>query len=179
LRYLVETIDPRLYFQKNQDSKLIRYADAGYLSDPLNARSQSGYVFLHSGTAISWKSCKQTLVAASTNHLEIIVLYEASCECDWLRRMIDHTQKLCGIGAIQSPTIIYEDNVACVAQMQIRYIKTNYIKYISLKLFYSHELQECGKISIFQIKSCDNLANLFTKSLFLATFDKCVKGIGM
>jgi virulence-associated protein VapD len=30
-----------------------------------------------------------------------------------------------------------------------------------------------------QIKSCYNLADLFTKSLPLATFDKCVKGIGM
>jgi hypothetical protein len=41
LRYLVDTIDLGLYFQKNQDSKLFRYADAGYLSDPRNARSQT------------------------------------------------------------------------------------------------------------------------------------------
>jgi hypothetical protein len=40
LRYLTGTIDLGLHFQKNQDSKLIRYADAVYLSDPLNARSQ-------------------------------------------------------------------------------------------------------------------------------------------
>jgi hypothetical protein len=81
LRYLVGTIDLGLYFQKDQDSKLIGYADAGYLSNPLNARSQTGYVFLHGGTTIPWKSCKQTLVAASTNHSEIIALYEASYEC--------------------------------------------------------------------------------------------------
>jgi hypothetical protein len=30
-----------------------------------------------------------------------------------------------------------------------------------------------------QIKSCDNHADLFTKSLPLVIFDKCVKGIGM
>jgi hypothetical protein len=30
-----------------------------------------------------------------------------------------------------------------------------------------------------QIKSCDNLVDLFTKSLPLATFDKCVKDISM
>jgi hypothetical protein len=34
LRYLVGIIDLGLYFQKNQDSKLIGYADADYLSDP-------------------------------------------------------------------------------------------------------------------------------------------------
>jgi hypothetical protein len=53
LRYLVGTIYLGLYFQKNQDSKLIMYDDIGYLLDPLNARSQTGYVFLHGGTTIS------------------------------------------------------------------------------------------------------------------------------
>jgi hypothetical protein len=63
--------------------------------------------------------------------------------------------------------------------METGYIKTNWTKYISPKLFYPHELQKGGDISILQIKSCDNLANLFTKYLPLATFDKCVKRIGM
>jgi hypothetical protein len=93
--------------------------------------------------------------------------------------MIDHVQKLCEIGAIESPTIIYEDNAACVAQMQTGYIKTNYTKHISPKLFYPHKLQESGEINILQIKSCNNLVDLFTKSLPLVTFDKCVKGIDM
>jgi hypothetical protein len=66
--------------------------------------------------------------------------------------MIDHIQKSCGICAIVSPTIIYEDNVAWVAQMQTGYIKPNYTKHISLKLFYPHELQEGGEINILQIK---------------------------
>jgi hypothetical protein len=53
------------------------------------------------------------------------------------------------------------------------------MKHISSKLFYPHELQEHGEISILQTKSCDNIVNLFTKLLPLAIFDKCVKGIGM
>jgi hypothetical protein len=61
--------------------------------------------------------------------------------------------------------------------MQTGYIKTNYMKHISSKLFYPHELQEHGKISILQTKSCDDLVDLFTKSLPLAVFDKCVKDI--
>jgi hypothetical protein len=77
-----------------------------------------------------------------------------------------------GICALESPMIIYEDNVACVAQMQTGYIKTNYTKYISLKLFYPHELQDHGKISMLQTKSCDNLVDLFTKSLPFTIFDK-------
>jgi hypothetical protein len=93
--------------------------------------------------------------------------------------MIDHIQISCGIGAIGSLTIIYEDNAACVAQMQTGYVKTNYTKHISPKLFYPHQLQKSGEISILQTKSCDNYTDLFTKSLPLATFDKCVKDIDM
>jgi hypothetical protein len=53
------------------------------------------------------------------------------------------------------------------------------MKYISPKLFYPHELQEHGEIGILQIKYYNNLADLFTKSLSFAIFDKCVKCIGM
>jgi hypothetical protein len=53
------------------------------------------------------------------------------------------------------------------------------MKHIYPKLFYQHELKEGGEINILQIKSCDNLADLFTKSLPLATFDKYVKDIDM
>jgi hypothetical protein len=60
------------------------------------------------------KSSKQTLTATSTNHSKIIALFEASHECIWLHRMINHMQQSCGIGLIESPTIIYKDNFAYV-----------------------------------------------------------------
>jgi hypothetical protein len=39
--------------QFDQDKAIIGYTDAGYLSYPHNARSQTSLVFLHGGTAIS------------------------------------------------------------------------------------------------------------------------------
>jgi hypothetical protein len=76
---------------------LIGYADAEYLNDPHNGKSQTSFVFLHGGTVISWKSCKHTLIGTSTNHSEIIALYEATRECAWLHRVINHIQISCGI----------------------------------------------------------------------------------
>jgi hypothetical protein len=122
-------------------------------------------MFLHGGTAISWKSCKQTLIGTSTNHSKIIALYEATREYSWLRRVISHIQVSCGIDPIRSPTIIYEDTAACVAQMQSDYMKSNVTNHITPKLFYPHELQVNGEISILQIKLCNNLSDLFTKYL--------------
>jgi hypothetical protein len=88
-------------------------------------------------------------------------------------------QVSCGIEPIRAPTIIYEDNAACLAQIQSDYVKSNVTKYITPKLFYSHELQVNGEISILQTKSCDNLTDLFTKSLPYCTFSKYVAEIGM
>ena len=88
-------------------------------------------------------------------------------------------KRSCGIGSMESPTIIYEDNTACVAQMDTGYIKSNITKYIAPKLFYPHQLKQNGEIDILQIKSCDNLADLFTKSLPILIFQKLIRGIGM
>ena len=63
-------------YAENPCDVLVGFADAGYLSDPHKGRSQTGYVFTMGNTAISWRSTKQTLVATSSNHAEIIVLHE-------------------------------------------------------------------------------------------------------
>jgi hypothetical protein len=70
-----------LFYSSDSKSELVGYADAGYLSDPHKGRSQTGYLFTCGGTAISWRSTKQTLAVASSNHAEIIAMHEASREC--------------------------------------------------------------------------------------------------
>ena len=103
---------------------LTGYADAGYLFDPHMAKSQTGYVFTYAGIAISWKSTNQTLAATSSNHAELIALYEANRECVWLRSMIGKLQEDCGLNdTTRAPTIIYENNDACVNQVREGYIK--------------------------------------------------------
>ncbi|RVW51150.1 Retrovirus-related Pol polyprotein from transposon TNT 1-94 [Vitis vinifera] len=90
LRYLRGTTDMSLFYSRESKQQLLGYADAGYLSDPHKGRSQTGYVFNCNGTAISWRSVKQTMVATSSNHSEILAIHEASRECIWLRSMIQH-----------------------------------------------------------------------------------------
>jgi hypothetical protein len=52
-RYLQGTQDLGLFYQFDQDKAIIRHTDAANLSDPHNTGSQTGFVFLHGGTAIS------------------------------------------------------------------------------------------------------------------------------
>ena len=54
--------------------------------------------------------------------------------------MINHKQQSCDVSSITKPTIIYEDNSTCIAQMNIGYIKSNITKHIAPELFYPHEL---------------------------------------
>ena len=76
-------------------------------------------------------------------------------------------------------TIISEDNAACVAQMHMGYVKSNLTKHIAPKFFYPHELQKSREINILQARSCENLVDLFMKSLSNSSFHRCVHRIGM
>ncbi|KAJ9539329.1 hypothetical protein OSB04_032062 [Centaurea solstitialis] len=159
---------------------LYGFADAGYLSDPHTGRSQTGYVFTMGGIAISWRSTKQTMTATSSNHAEILAIHEASRQCVWLRNVIQHIRGSCGIISDKEPlTVLYEDNAACIAQLKEGYIKGDRIKHILPKFFFTHDLQKSGDISIQQVRSCENLADLFTKSLPNSIFQRLVHGIGM
>lgn len=68
------------------------FAGAEYLLDPHKGRSQTEYVFTIGGTSISWRSQKQTLVTATSNHYEIVALHEASRKCIWLKPISQHNQ---------------------------------------------------------------------------------------
>ncbi|GJZ72565.1 hypothetical protein Tco_0636711 [Tanacetum coccineum] len=178
--YLQGTKDMGLYYTISSERNLVCFADAGYMSDPHTGRSQTGYVFTSSNTAISWRSVKQTMSATSSNHAEILAIHEASRECVWLRSVIQHIRESCGISSGQeAPTIVHEDNAACIAQLKDGYIKGDRTKHILPKFFFTHDLQKSGDIIVQQIRSSDNLADLFTKALPTATFKKLVHGIGM
>ena len=123
---------------------------------------------------------KQTIVVTSSNHAEIIAIHEANRECVWLRSMTQHILQSCGLSVqTKIPTILYEDNVACIAQLKGGYIKGDRTKHISPKFFFTHDLQQNGEIDVQQIRSSDNLADLFTKALPTSTFEKLRYKIGM
>ena len=94
--------------------------------------------------------------------------------------MTQHIESMCGLILDQKvPTILYEDNTACTAQLKGGYIKGDRTKHISPKFFFIHDLVKGGDIDVQQIRSCDNLADIFSKALPTRTFEKIVYSIGM
>jgi hypothetical protein len=64
-------MDIGLFYPKVSKLELVGYANAGYLSDPHNGRSQTDYLFTSGGTTISCRFVKQTIIATSSNHAEL------------------------------------------------------------------------------------------------------------
>ena len=94
--------------------------------------------------------------------------------------MVHHIWNACGLPLITSiPTTIYEDNVACIGQIKKGYIKGDRTKHISQNFFFTHELQKSHEIEVKQIRSSDNVADLFTKALPSSTFKKLTNDIRM
>jgi hypothetical protein len=178
-RYLAGTIDYGLHYGPSYSSTdPIGYADAGYLSDPHQCKSRSGYVFTSGGTAISWRSIKQAIVTTSSNHSEIVALYEASRECIWLRSITNWVNTSTGLKLTMPPTILYEDNAACVHQLKTGFIKGKRTKHIDPKFFFMRE--KCNEdMRIEKISSSKNIADLFTKSLPSTRHHELCRALGM
>ena len=87
LKYLRGTINYGLCFS-GFPSVLEGFSDANWISNSDEMKSTSGYVFILSGSAVSWKSTKQTYITRSTMEAEFIALEKASSEVEWLRNLL-------------------------------------------------------------------------------------------
>ena len=63
--------------------------------------------------------------------------------------------------------------------MKMGYIKGDNTKHISPKFFHNQQQRTLLNIEVNQVSSEENAADLFTKSLPKAVFEKHVKSIGM
>ena len=127
------------FIQMIQNQDLMGHANACYLSYPLNVilvDHKIRYLFTCGSTMISWRYMKQTITTTSSNHAEYLALHKISCECVWLRSIIQHVWQTCGLSSAKmESTIIYEDN--------------------SLLFNWKDDT------NIQKIRSCENLTNLY------------------
>jgi hypothetical protein len=71
-----------------QHAVLEGYSDWNWISDVDELYATSGYVFTISGGAVSWRSCKQTILTRSTMEAELAALDTATVEAEWLRELL-------------------------------------------------------------------------------------------
>ena len=80
LKYLKRTKDMFLVYGGDKELVVNGYVDASFDTNLDDSKSQTGYVFILDGGAVSWCSSKQSVVAGSTCEAEYIAASEAANE---------------------------------------------------------------------------------------------------
>ena len=70
LRYIKGTMNYGLSYKRCSNFRLVGYSDSDCAGDKFDRKSITGYVFMLSGCAITWKSKKQSTVALSSTEAE-------------------------------------------------------------------------------------------------------------
>nr|CAH66607.1 H0211A12.10 [Oryza sativa] len=87
MRYLKGTMSYGIHYT-GYPKVLEGYSDSNWISDADEIKATSGYVFTLGGGAVSWKSCKQTILTRSTIEAELTALDTATVETEWLRELL-------------------------------------------------------------------------------------------
>src|SRR3989337_3312375 len=88
LKYLKMTKDMFLVYGGDKELVVNGYVDASFDTDLDDSKSQTGYVYILNGGAVSWCSCKQSVVVGSTCEAEYMAGSEAAQEAVWMKEFI-------------------------------------------------------------------------------------------
>ena len=175
LRYLNRTKNRVLVYGGQTDLIAEGYTDASFMTDPDDRRSQSGYVFLLNGGAVSWRSWKQSTTADSTTSAEVMAAAEASKEGVWIKKFLE---ELGVVPSSQGSLELFCDNSASISQIKEprSHHKT---KYMDRKYFVTRDLIEEGKIALKWVDTNSNTADPFTKPLSQAKSQVHFESMGL
>ena len=128
-------------------------------------RSITGYAFNVGFKVISWSSKKQSTVALSSCKDEYQALCVVTCEVIWLRRLLN------GAGKEQkNSTSIKSDNQSTIKLAHNLVFHKN-TKHIDSQLHFIREKVQLKEIIVEYWKTCDNVADIFTKPLARVKFE--------
>ncbi|WVZ07194.1 hypothetical protein V8G54_020540 [Vigna mungo] len=173
LRYIRGSLGTGLFFQNNfQGGGYIEgFVDSDFAGCLDTRKSRSGYVFTLFGTAVSWRSTLQSVVALSTTEAEYYALAEGVKEALWLKGLVRE------LGFDQKSVCVHCDSQSAIhlANHQSYHSRT---KHIDVKLHFVRSIVESGDVQICKIASEENPADMLTKPLAKERFLLLLSRIG-
>ncbi|WCJ29565.1 Copia protein [Euphorbia peplus] len=161
LKYLRRTKDLFLVYGGNDELAVSSYTDSRFQTDQDEQQSQSGFVFLLNGGAISWKSTKHPTIADSTAEAEYIDVCEASKEAVWMRKFISD---LGVVPSIKDSVVLFCDNNGAMIQTkEPQSTKKN--QHVLRKFHLILEIIQRGDVRLQRVDTNDNVADPMTKAL--------------
>jgi len=162
-----------LLYSKSDSSNCVGFSDTDWGGDLDDRKSTSGYLFQVGGTAISWRSKKQTCVALSTAEAEYIALASAVQESLWLQQLVTDLKK----EEVKS-MVMYEDNQSAISMTKNPQFHGR-AKHIDIKYHFVREQVGSGKLELKYCKTNDMIADMMTKGLSGEQFEKLRLMAGM
>ncbi|KAL4182876.1 hypothetical protein AMTRI_Chr11g152410 [Amborella trichopoda] len=175
LRYLKGTMSYTLTYKGGTEIAIEGYLDASYLADPDDAKSISGYVFMHGGGAVSWKSKKQDILAMSTMESEYGACYQVAKEAVWITKFLNrlnfhHVR-------CEAVRIFYNNTAAICVSKEPRFHKNS--KHIKPYFYHLRNEVKLKEIEISYISTDLMIADPLTKGVVPNVFIRHVREVGM
>ena len=156
------TKEKSLTFSEEHDTGVYMKVDAAHGDCPETARSTTGVAIMMGGAAVDALSKRQTVVADSTMHAEIIALRTGVASLMYVLKVL----AFLGI-CLPKPITVYEDN-----QSVIKFLTnpnnvsvSGRVKHFRLKLMWVKEQITDGLVKLIYVRSKDNTADVLTKLL--------------
>lgn len=175
LKYLRRTKEYFLVYGGQQELSVTGYTDASFQTDHDDYKSQSGYVFVLNGGAVSWNSSKQATLADSSTEAEYIAASEAAKEAVYL---LEFVKELGVVPSANSAIPLYCDNNGAVAQAK-EPRATNRNKHVPRKYHLIREIIERGDVKLERVHTDSNLADPFIKPLCVAKHNGHFENLGI
>ena len=166
-RYLRGTTHLGLLYSKTVETEsLTGYSDADWAGDCNDHRSTTGYLFQIGGTAVIWKSKKQSCVALSTAEAEYMALSSAAQEAVWMRELVSDLGN-----PPNNSTVIFEDNQSAISMAKNPQYHGR-TKHINIKYHFIREQVANATICLKYCKTEDMLTDLLTKGVGPEKFER-------
>ena len=171
LRYLKGTLGTSLCFT-GADMKLTGYVDSDLAGDVDTRKSTTGYVYTLGGTAVSWVSRLQKIVALSTTEAEYVAVTEAGKEMVWLQGFLEE------LGQRQKKGILHSDSQSAIflAKNPAFHSRT---KHIQLRYHFIRSLLDGGQLTLEKILGAKNPADMLTKGVTIEKLKLCSTSVGL
>ena len=171
LRYLSGTVSLALCFRKTSEG-LHGYVDADMAGDLDSRKSTTGCVCTYGGTAVSWTSKLQKIVALSTTEAEYVAMTEASKEMIWLQGFLEE------LGQKTDKGVLHCDSQSAV-QLAKNPVFHSRTKHIQIRYHFIRAVLEDGIFALEKIEGAKNPADMLTKSVTIDKLRLCATSVGL
>jgi hypothetical protein len=138
--------------------------------------AMSGYVFTLDGAAVSWRSCKQTILMRSTMEAELVALDTATMEANWLCEL------LMDLPIVEKPLLAILmncDNQTVIVKVDSSKDNMKSSRHIERRLKSVRKMRNSRVITLNYIHTKKNLADPFTKRPSRNMIDAASKEMGL